>query len=68
MATPASVPFADMVLVYLWLFKEVKGLAYAEVPNYEGMIGRFEECWRRNGFGGVEGEVNWWAIWDEFVE
>ena len=59
MATPASILFAGMDPAYVAFFKDVKGLAFGEMPNYEEMKARFSACWRNRGFDGQPGEVDW---------
>lgn len=43
-------------------WKDVKGLAFGEVPDYDTMRKRFEDCWRREGFGDLPGRVDWWGM------
>ncbi|RDB19268.1 Casein kinase I isoform alpha [Hypsizygus marmoreus] len=65
-STPASVLFKGMDDEFVEFFRVVKGLAFNEVPDYDAMKGRFEDCWRRRGFnadGSQTGKVDWWAIW-----
>jgi hypothetical protein len=68
MITPASTLFAGMNTVYEWFFKEVKALAYAEVPDYDRMRGVFTQCWQQRGFEGEEGSLDWWVLWDSTDE
>jgi hypothetical protein len=63
MATPASVLFAGMDPAYVAFFKDVKGLAFGEMPNYEEMKARFLACWKNKGFCGQPGEVDWNNVW-----
>jgi hypothetical protein len=64
MATPASVLFSGMDPAYVAFFKDVKGLAFAEMPNYNEMQARFVACWTSRGFQGRPGEVEWTDVWD----
>jgi GH43 family beta-xylosidase len=47
-------------------WKEVKGLAYAEVPDYDKIRARFAACLE----GGDQGEppISWWDIWEQWKE
>jgi len=65
MATPASVLFRDMDPSYLEFWRDVRSLAFGEVPNYDGMKRRFVDCWVRERYGGFPGEVDWWAAYEE---
>ena len=47
---------------YVAFFKDVKSLAFAEVPNYDEMEARFVARWRTRGFQGQPGEVAWTDI------
>jgi hypothetical protein len=62
MATPASVIFRDMDQAFVDFWKDLKGLAFGEVPDYDSMKRRFEDSWRRNGFGDFPGQLDWWEI------
>lgn len=62
MATPASVLFRGMDQSFMDFWKDVKGLAFGEVPDYDTMRKRFEDCWRREGFGDLPGRVDWWGM------
>lgn len=65
MSTPGTVLFGDMNPVYLEFWKDVKMLAFGEIPDYSTMRLRFEECWRSSGFGeGNEGNFDWWGLWE----
>ncbi|KAJ6598238.1 kinase-like domain-containing protein [Mycena vulgaris] len=61
-ATPAGVLFRDMDECFLEFWRDVKGLAYAEVPDYDRMRARFAACLERYD----EGTVSWWNVWEEF--
>ncbi|KAF9463445.1 kinase-like domain-containing protein [Collybia nuda] len=60
MATPASVIFRGMDQSYFDFWKDVKGLAFGEAPDYDTMRKRFEDCWKQGGYGDVPGRVDWW--------
>ncbi|GLB35695.1 hypothetical protein LshimejAT787_0212600 [Lyophyllum shimeji] len=62
MATPASVLFRGMDSSFVEFWKDVKGLAFGEVPDYDGMRRRFEECWKGKGYDGRPGGLDWGAI------
>ncbi|KAJ7251128.1 kinase-like domain-containing protein [Mycena haematopus] len=64
LATPASVLFRDMPACFVEFWRDVKALAYAEVPDYGGMRERFVVCLK--GMEGEEGAAprGWWDIWD----
>lgn len=57
--TTTSELFQGMEPVYTWFMREVKVLAFGEVPDYEGMRRAFAEAWKRRGFGGVPGVLDW---------
>ncbi|KAF7324648.1 Protein kinase domain-containing protein [Mycena kentingensis (nom. inval.)] len=66
MATPPSVLFRSMHPSFLAFWRELKGLAYGEVPQYGVMRRRFEEAASAGAKeGGTEAVVDWWAVWDE---
>ena len=65
MATPASVLFRDMDSSYVEFWKDVRSLAFGEVPDYDGMKKRFVDCWKREGHGGLPGEVDWWTEYEQ---
>lgn len=64
MSTPVSALFVGMDRSFVEFFKDVRALAFAEVPDYDHMKKRFEECWRRKQYGGQPGEVDWWVIYE----
>ena len=45
-------------------FKEVKALAFAEVPNYAALKGIFRDAWTRMVPGEADVWVNWWDVWE----
>ena len=65
MATPASVLFREMDPSYIEFWRDLKSLAFGEVPDYAAMKRRFVECWIKSGFGEYPGELDWWAIYDQ---
>ncbi|KAG5654017.1 hypothetical protein H0H81_008327 [Sphagnurus paluster] len=56
MATPAARLFEGMDSSFVDFWKDIKGLAFGEVPDYDGMRDRFVGCWEQRGYGG---EYNW---------
>ncbi|KAF8888304.1 kinase-like domain-containing protein [Infundibulicybe gibba] len=67
-STPSSVLFRDMDPSFLDFWKDVRALAFAEIPNYDVMRQRFVECWTRRGYAGCPGEVDWVACCADLVE
>ncbi|KAJ6568485.1 kinase-like domain-containing protein [Mycena capillaripes] len=63
-ATPASRLFSDMDECFHEFWRDVKALAYAEVPNYEKMRARFIVCSEEHEKGCAP--RGWWDIWDQF--
>ncbi|KAF8201331.1 kinase-like domain-containing protein [Mycena galopus ATCC 62051] len=65
LATPASLLFRDMPVCFAEFWRDVKALAYAEVPDYDAMKGQFVACLEgeyeggrrsvRRGGGGIFG-------------
>lgn len=65
MITPASTLFTGMDGVYLEFWKELKGLAHGETPNYKKMIERFKARWIEKGLNAQRpGEIDWWEVWE----
>ena len=62
MSTPGSTLFRDMDPSFLEYWKDVRFLAFNEVPDYCSLKSRFVQCWERKGFGGSPGEYNWVAL------
>ncbi|KAJ7489188.1 kinase-like domain-containing protein [Mycena latifolia] len=62
-ATPAAVLFREMDACFLEFWRDVKGLAYAEVPDYNKMRARFVAC--LEGLEDAKVPVSWWDIWEE---
>ncbi|ETW85014.1 hypothetical protein HETIRDRAFT_414157 [Heterobasidion irregulare TC 32-1] len=60
--TSAKDLFEDMDEAYMHFFKEVKALAFAEVPNYAALKGLFRDAWTRLVPGEVDVSVNWWDV------
>ena len=56
--------FRGMDEAYMHFFKEVKALAFAEVPNYAALKGLFCDAWTRMVPGKVDVWVNWWDVWE----
>ncbi|KAJ6482500.1 kinase-like domain-containing protein [Mycena sanguinolenta] len=76
LTTPAALLFRGMPACFAEFWRDVKALAFAEVPDYETMRGRFVGCLgeldARDGEGnGIEVEEGmgrrvrgWWDVWD----
>jgi hypothetical protein len=59
MSTPGSELFRGMDPSFLEYWKDVRTLAFGEIPDYCSMKSRFEQCWERKGFGSSPGEYDW---------
>ena len=68
MSTPGSTLFRDMDPSFLEYWKDVRSLAFSEVPDYSSLKSRFVQCWERNGFGGSPGEYDWVALYKRLVD
>ena len=53
-----------MDLSFLEYWKDVRSLAFTEVPDYCSLKARFVQCWERKGFGGLPGEYDWLALFN----
>lgn len=62
MSTPGSLLFHGMDPSFLEYWRDVRTLAFGEVPDYCSLKSRFEQCWERNGFGNLPGEYDWLAL------
>ncbi|KAK6974585.1 kinase domain-containing protein [Favolaschia claudopus] len=62
-ATPASKLFRDMDECFHEFWRDVKALAYGEMPDYEKMRARFALCLETHEKGCEPRD--WWGIWDE---
>ena len=67
MSTPGSTLFRDMDRSFLEYWKDVRSLAFNEVPDYCTLKSRFVQCWERKGFGGLPGEYDWVALFKGLV-
>jgi hypothetical protein len=67
MSTPASTLFRNMDPSFLEYWKDVRSLAFNEVPDYCSLKSRFVQCWERKGFGGSPGEYDWVALYKRLV-
>ena len=56
--------FRGMDEAYMHFFKEVKALAFAEVPNYAALKGLFRDAWTRMVPGEADVWVDWWDVWE----
>ena len=64
MTTPGSTLFRDMDSSFLEYWKDVRTLAYDEVPDYSCLKSRFAQCWERKGFGNSPGEYDWLTLFN----
>ena len=62
MSTPGSTLFRDMDPSFLEYWKDVRSLAFGEVPDYSFLRSRFVQCWERKGFGDTPGEYDWISL------
>ena len=62
MSTPGSALFRNMDPSFLEYWKDVRSLAFNEVPDYCTLKSRFVQCWERKGFSGLPGEYDWVAL------
>ena len=67
MSTPGSTLFRNMDPAFLEYWKDVRFLAYNEVPDYCSLKSHFVQCWERKGFGGTPGEYDWVALYKRLV-
>ena len=67
MSTPGSTLFRDMDPSFIEYWKDVRSLAFNEVPDYCSLKSRFVQCWERKGFGGSPGEYDWVALFKRLV-
>ena len=68
MSTPGSTLFRDMDPSFLEYWKDVRSLAFNEVPDYFSLKSRFIRCWEQKGFGGSPGEFDWVALFKKLVD
>ena len=64
MSTPGSKLFRGMDPSFFEYWKDVRTLAFNEVPDYCTLRSRFVQCWERKGFGGSPGEYDWLALFN----
>jgi hypothetical protein len=62
MSTSGSTLFRNMDPSFLEYWRDVRSLAFNEVPDYCSLKSRFVQCWERKEFGGTPGEYNWVAL------
>ncbi|KAF8809305.1 hypothetical protein BYT27DRAFT_7043660, partial [Phlegmacium glaucopus] len=67
MTTPGSTLFRGMDASFLEYWKDVRSLAYAEVPDYSSLKSRFVQCWERKGFGNSPGEYDWLTLFNRLT-
>lgn len=60
-ATPPSVLFRDMDACFVEFWRDVKALAYAEVPDYDRMRARFVACLGEHEQSDTP--FGWWDIY-----
>ena len=65
MSTPGSTLFRDMDPSFLEYWKDVRSLAFNEVPDYCSLRSRFVKCWERKGFDSSPGEYDWLALFNK---
>lgn len=58
-STPGSVLFRDMDHAFLRYWKDVKSLAFGEVPDYNHLKSQFVKSWEAKGIHAPPGEFNW---------
>jgi len=68
MSTPGSTLFRDMDPSFLEYWKDVRSLAFNEVPDYCSLKSRFVQCWERKGFDGLPGEYDWVALFKKLID
>jgi hypothetical protein len=66
MSTPSSTLFRGMDSSFLEYWKDVRTLAFGEVPDYNLLKSRFSQCWERKGFGSSPGEYDWPSLFNRF--
>ncbi|KAF7299211.1 Protein kinase domain-containing protein [Mycena indigotica] len=67
-ATTATELFSGMDTCFVDFWRDVKGLAYGEVPDYDGLVGRFETCFVQECSqpgNHQETTCDWWNIWEQ---
>jgi hypothetical protein len=67
MSTPGSTLFRNMNPSFLEYWRDVRSLAFNEVPDYCSLKSRFVQCWEQKGFGGTPGEYDWVALFRRLV-
>jgi casein kinase I family protein HRR25 len=65
-ATPAAALFRDMEECFHEFWRDVKALAYAEVPDYNKMKARFAACLEEHEKSAAP--TGWWDIWDQWSQ
>jgi len=68
MSTPGSTLFRDMDPSFLEYWKDVKALAFGEVPDYNSMKSHFIRCWERRGYANSPGKYDWLALYTRLLE
>ncbi|KAF7358434.1 Protein kinase domain-containing protein [Mycena venus] len=63
-ATPASQLFRGMDECFHEFWRDIKALAYGEVPDYDTMRARFAVCLEGHEKGCSP--RGWWDVWDQF--
>ncbi|KAJ7097626.1 kinase-like domain-containing protein [Mycena epipterygia] len=65
-ATPSGVLFRGMDECFHEFWRDVKGLAYAEVPDYDKMKARFVTCLEKHDNASANPPLGWWDIWEKW--
>lgn len=68
MSTPGSTLFRNMDPSFLEYWKDVRSLAFNEVPDYCSLKSHFVKCWERKGFGNSPGEYDWLALFNGCID
>lgn len=63
MATPASKLFCGMDECFHEFWRDIKALAYGEIPDYDKMRGRFVACLEDHEKACAP--LSWWDLWDQ---
>ena len=64
MTTPSSELFRGMDSSFLEYWKDVRTLAFTEVPDYCSLKSRFVRCWERKKLGDTPGEYDWLELFN----
>lgn len=67
-STSARALFGDMNPCFMEYWKEVRCLAFGEIPNYDALRFHFESQWHEKGYGDDIGLIDWWRVVQGHVE